>query len=281
MNLTRLSKAAILLSLIWLTACGGGGGGGSDSSSVAQAMGSASNDSATTSEDSPVLIDVLANDTSVTANGLTALSATNGTTEVINGQVRYTPDANFHGIDNFNYTAIGTDGISITGNVSVTVSSVNDAPIANDDIISIVENTPTRLSVADNDNDIDGTLTTIVLTSLPANGTLQVDGLDLNFVPDEDFIGSDSFTYQIQDNNAASSQLATVTLNIEPITDTDVSVVTLAIPTTNYSQLNNPEINATVLTSTRQSFEIPPNTVSFTLSLQDQTRHRLCHLCVR
>ena len=55
------------------------------------------------------------------------------------GKILYTPAANFHGPDSFTYR--GTDG-SLDSNlatVSVTVTSVNDAPVAFDDTKAVAE----------------------------------------------------------------------------------------------------------------------------------------------
>ncbi|GAB5536594.1 MAG: hypothetical protein Rubg2KO_28430 [Rubricoccaceae bacterium] len=92
----------------------------------------ASSDAAVVSEDSEVDIDVLANDD---ANGGTLSlvsvgSASNGTTTALgDGRARYTPDPDFHGTDQFTYTASNGSGTS-SATVTVTVQAVNDPPTA-------------------------------------------------------------------------------------------------------------------------------------------------------
>ena len=97
----------------------------------------AADDTASTAEDTPVLIDALSGDTDIdigTAPGetLSLLSvgdAPNGTTEIDadTGWIRYTPDANFFGRDSFTYVV--TDGdLTDTGTVTVTVTGVGDDP---------------------------------------------------------------------------------------------------------------------------------------------------------
>jgi VCBS repeat-containing protein len=84
------------------------------------------NDSATTNEDTPVIIDVLDNDSDVDGDTLTVDSVTQGANgSVINngGNVTYTPALNFTGIDSFTYTINdghgGTDTATVTVNVTV------------------------------------------------------------------------------------------------------------------------------------------------------------------
>src|SRR5262249_35779226 len=95
------------------------------------------NDSATTDEDTAVVIAVLANDSAGAGAPLpvTAVSAPSHGAAAINadGTVTYTPAANFHGSDAFSYTISDGHGGSATADVAVTVASVNDAPVAQDD----------------------------------------------------------------------------------------------------------------------------------------------------
>ncbi|MBX3011338.1 MAG: DUF4397 domain-containing protein [Caldilineaceae bacterium] len=89
-------------------------------------------DQVTTPEDTPILIDVLANDSETNGNPLT-LSAvgtpTNGTAEIVANQVRYTPKANFFGRDSFFYTVHNGDVTKTRqATVDVTIVGSNDAP---------------------------------------------------------------------------------------------------------------------------------------------------------
>ncbi|MBA7612434.1 hypothetical protein ES703_19670 [subsurface metagenome] len=92
----------------------------------------AEDDAAATAEDNPVLIDVLANDTEAEGDALSVVNITQGTYGAVvnngDGTVTYTPEAEYSGADSFTYTA--SDGISgtDTATVSLTVTSVNDAP---------------------------------------------------------------------------------------------------------------------------------------------------------
>ncbi len=90
------------------------------------------NDTATTNEDTPVGIDVLANDISPTGEELAVFSFSNaqhgGLVLNPDGTFTYSPDADFNGSDSFTYK-LTSDGDSAT--VSITILAVNDAPVAN------------------------------------------------------------------------------------------------------------------------------------------------------
>ncbi|MCR9363436.1 tandem-95 repeat protein, partial [Vibrio antiquarius] len=121
----------------------------------------ATNDNAVTDEDTPVTIDVLPNDTDIDGDTLRIDSASvpsdQGTVEIVDGKLVFTPAENFNGDAEITYTV--TDG-SLTGQakVNVTVNAVNDAPtIKVDAVESITEDAVSTdtvvatLEVADSD----------------------------------------------------------------------------------------------------------------------------------
>ena len=88
-------------------------------------------DVAETPEDTPVLIDVLANDTAPDGDRMQILAITqpsHGTTTVVAGEVRYVPAPDYYGPDAFNYTAGDGGGLSAKANVAVTVLPANESP---------------------------------------------------------------------------------------------------------------------------------------------------------
>ena len=119
-------------------------------------------DSGTTQEDTPLTIDVLANDSYITTSPL-ILSSTNGTygeSSITNNSIIYTPNADYNGSDTFTYTLTQGDKTA-TAQVSITIESVNDKPSI--DIASIIQvqenqSSVTTISVSDPDDD-DLTLT--------------------------------------------------------------------------------------------------------------------------
>ncbi len=187
------------------------------------------NDSVTTDEDVPINIDVLANDdiagepnTTVTAVG----NPSNGTV-VINpdGTLTYTPDPNFNGTDNFEYTITDDDGDTSTATVTVTVDPVNDPPDAVNNNYTTNEDTPVSGNVITDDtgegldSDPDSDPLTVTGNSDPSNGSVTVnsDG-SYTYTPDPNFTGTDSFTYTISDGNGGTDT-ATVNITVDPVND--------------------------------------------------------------
>jgi len=173
----------------------------------------AQNDTASTPEDTPVTIPVLNNDFDVDDDFFIINSITQGTNGTIttNGTtVTYTPNLDFNGTDSFVYTI--SDGI-LTDNatVYVTVGLVNDAPIAQNDTATTLENTPIIISVLHNDSDVDSDLLTINSITQGSNGTITTNGTTITYTPHLNFTGTDSFTYTISDGvNTSNSAMVTV-----------------------------------------------------------------------
>ena len=188
----------------------------------------AKDDAATTAEDTPVMISVLANDTDVEGDVLTLSSVTppaNGTV-VINaiGTVTYTPTTNFNGTDSFTYTVSDGNGGTDTATVSVTVTPVNDAPDARDDTATTPEDTAVNISVLANDMDPDGDTLAVERVTQPAHGTVTINvDKTVRYTPDANYNGVDAFTYTVNDGNGGTDT-ATVTVTVSPVNDAPVAV---------------------------------------------------------
>ncbi|MEW6167713.1 MAG: retention module-containing protein, partial [Pseudomonadota bacterium] len=96
----------------------------------------------------------------------------------------------------------------------------NQAPVAIDDSIGTPEDTPITIPVLDNDSDIDGDELTIIEVTQGTNGTVTIDPVSGNpvYTPNENFNGTDSFTYTIGDGNGGTDT-ATVTVNVGAVND--------------------------------------------------------------
>jgi VCBS repeat-containing protein len=188
------------------------------------------NDAATTPEDTPVVIAVLANDSDPDTATLTLQSVTqgaHGTVTIVAGQARYAPEANFNGQDTFTYTI--TDGTSTaTATVIVTISPGNDPPVSQNDAYTTPMNTAlnrTAPGVLANDSDIDaGQTLTSVLVTTPSHGTvvLQATGAFL-YTPANNYVGTDTYTYKANDGTA-DSNISTVTITITQTNRAPVAV---------------------------------------------------------
>ncbi len=180
----------------------------------------ATDDTLTTAEDVAGIVNVLANDTDADSDALTVVSNTTplrGT--VVNngdGTFTYTPGANLNGADSFTYTISDGQGGNDTATVNVTVTPVNDNPVASDDTVVTQLDTALDINVLANDADADLSDTpTIQSFTQGVNGAV-VDNGDgsLKYTPNGGFAGSDSFAYTITDGNGGTS---TATVNITVI----------------------------------------------------------------
>ena len=184
----------------------------------------ANDDDATTDEDTFVDIDVLANDTDGDGDALSIFAvsgAVNGTVGGFGGGLRYTPDADFNGVDSFSYTI--TDGTEQdTATVTITVNPVNDIPVANDDNDATDEDMAVTVDVLANDTDLDGDTLTIDAVTQGSDGTVVNNGTDVTYTPDANFDGVDTFTYTMGDGNGGSDT-ATVTITVGGTNDDPVA----------------------------------------------------------
>ncbi len=139
-----------------------------------------------------------------------------------NGSFRYIASPNFDGVDTFRYKA--TDGFLNSAPVLVTIQNLR--PTAVDDSYSIIEDTvwdDDEVSILENDSDPENDLLTAHLVLGPAHGTLTLnsDGT-FEYTPDENFFGTDTFTYQASDG-LTRSRSATVTLVVPPVNDPPIA----------------------------------------------------------
>jgi len=190
-------------------------------------------DSDATPEDTPLTTNVVANDSDVdgtiVASTVTIGSGPNNGSVVNNGDatITYTPSANFDGSDTYTYTVQDNNGAtSNEATVTITVTAVNDPPVATADSDTTPEDTPLTTNVAANDTDIDGTVvaSTVAIGSGPSNGSVVNNGDGtVTYIPNANFNGRDTYTYTIRDNNGAPSNVATVTIAVGPVNDTPIA----------------------------------------------------------
>ncbi len=189
-------------------------------------------DSYTTTEDSTLTstISILSNDSDVDVDALTivkVLDPTHGTLSLNpDGTFNYTPAANYAGADSFSYFV--TDGSlnSSTVNVNITVTAINDAPVANDEAFAIGEDTGLTYAlpgVLGNDSDADGNALSAIRVTGPAHGTLTLNANgSFVYTPVANYFGTDTFTYRASDG-LLTSGLATVTITIASVNDVPVA----------------------------------------------------------
>lgn len=187
-------------------------------------------DTLTLAEDTTGIVDVLANDSdpdgdALTLTGITAPShgvATYGP----GGLVTYAPARDFSGSDTLSYTVSDGTGRTATGTLTITVTGVNDPPVAADDTVTVAENGTVVVDVLANDTDVDDTLdpATVTVVTGPTHGTVTIDPVTgrITYVHDGDEATPDTFTYTVADRVGATSNTATVTVRISGVNDAPV-----------------------------------------------------------
>jgi VCBS repeat-containing protein len=145
-----------------------------------------------------------------------------------NGSYTYVHDGSETTSDSFTYQASDGVAISNTATVSITITPVNDAPVANNDNYTVAEGgtlNPPPPGVLGNDTDPDSPTLTAALVSGPAHAssfTLNPNG-SFTYVHDGSETLTDSFTYRANDGSL-NSNIATVTITITPVNDPPTAV---------------------------------------------------------
>jgi hypothetical protein len=135
-------------------------------------------------------------------------------------------DVVFDNVDDGQYTVTATlldaGGTPLANpeartSLNITVSSSNLPPVAKDDAGSAYTGEEANIDLIANDVDKDGTINpaTIAIVNAPASGNVRVnsDGT-VNYKSDAGFLGTDSFSYTVEDDQGFASNEATVTMTV-------------------------------------------------------------------
>jgi hypothetical protein len=174
---------------------------GTEATVTITVTGSAVDDTVTTVLDTPIAINVLANDSPGAAAPINIVTGvTHGSTSITGGIVTYTPTTGYIGADAFTYTAAGVAG---TATVSITVTS---GVVARVIATPIALQTPNSLSVSYPLVLVSGPAfqsdDTMVITSPPANGSVTYNASTntITYTPVGGYVGIDPFEFKIVDN---------------------------------------------------------------------------------
>ncbi|HTN43442.1 MAG TPA: Ig-like domain-containing protein, partial [Nitrospiria bacterium] len=233
----------------------------------------------TTPEDTPVTITLSATDPdspsvtfSIAGNPpFGTLSPITGTTCTPVGdgtsctaQVTYTPILNYNGPDSFLFKA--NDGLldSNIGTVNLTVTPVNDPPVADDQAVTTAEEAPITITLSA--SDVDNTSLAFAVAIAPHFGTLSditppvctptPDGLgsdctaQVTYSPNTNYFGSDLLTFTANDGLLDSNQ-GSVPITVTPVEDP---------PTAADQPVSTPEDTAVVITLKSEDVDGDPLT---------------------
>ena len=194
----------------------------------------------TTQEDTPVSIILAGSDPD--GDPLTYKVVTEPSHGKLSGtapKLKYTPNANFNGSDSFTFNVNdGTvDGVPVT--VLITVTAVNDPPTANDESVTIQEDTLASITLSGSDTD--GDELTYHIVKGPSQGKLSGKAPNLTYTPNANYHGSDSFTFKVKDAKVESAA-ATVSIKLKPVNDPPTASYTGAIIREQTPRANNARV---------------------------------------
>jgi Bacterial Ig domain len=172
----------------------------------------------------PLNINVLANDASAIGGTVTLTSSPVLGTATVNadGSISYTPKLFAFGSDSFTYTVTVGTQVSNAASVTVTITHVNQLPVAINDTTGALRGIANSVNVLANDTDPDGAtdLASAVIVTGNASlgitaGTIFANGIVSFTPPSTTAAGPYTFTYNAVDQSGAPSAApATVTVNL-------------------------------------------------------------------
>jgi len=243
-----------------------------------------------TTEDTPVVVNLMANDPDGdTLNYTVTKDPLHGNLSGTAPNLTYTPHENFNGPDSFAFQVNDDKADSFVAEVSITVTPANDPPTAISGSITTEEDTPIPITLTGTDPDGDSLIYSVAIN--PSHGSLSKTEPERIYTPDADYYGSDSFSFKANDgttDSAAANFSIEVTAVDDPPTakpgsitlDEDTSI-TIALEgddpdgdTLNYSIVRKPSHGT--LSGTAPKLTYTPETNfnwldSFTFKVNDGT----------
>lgn len=151
---------------------------------------------------------------------LEAVSApANGTAEIVNNQVRYSPKADFNGDDQF-VISVSDGTFRASGVIRVKVNAVNDPPfITQTKSESVPEDGSILIDPWDSVSDVDNDRLKLDGVGDPEHGHATINGNNIVYTPDPGYVGSDVITYDVSDVDGGvpvQGSIAIVVFNVAP-----------------------------------------------------------------
>ena len=192
---------------------------------------SANGQSVSTAEDTDKAVILTGSD--VDGNNLTYSIVSQPAHGILSGtapNLTYTPAANYNGSDSFTFKV--NDGIvdSSPATVSITITPVNDAPVADGQSVNTAEDTAKAITLSG--TDAEGNILTYSVVSQPAHGALSGSAPNVTYTPADNYNGPDSFTFKVNDGTVDSAP-ATVTIDVTPVNDAPVAIPQELVTTEN------------------------------------------------
>ncbi|MFM2604626.1 tandem-95 repeat protein [Vibrio diabolicus] len=156
--------------------------------------------------------------TSVTVVDTPAYGSVNVTAS---GAIVYNPNENYFGEDSFTYTVADLAGaVSNVATVTMTVTPVNDAPMAQAQSQTLDEDNSLVITLVGSDIDNDDDTLQYLITEQVSHGVLeQLTNNGWRYTPEANFNGSDFFLFKVNDGDLDSTEVR-VDLTVNPVNDT-------------------------------------------------------------
>jgi CshA-type fibril repeat protein len=242
---------------------------------------SATDDAFTTDEDTAVSGTVAGNDSDPDGDSLSFAQTSNPSNGSVvfnnDGSFTYTPNADFHGTDTFDYEITDADGSKSTATVTITVDAVNDAPIVTTAVPdqSDLDSDTINLDISGNFSDVEGNDLSFTATGLPPGLMIDTDGnitgtIDSSasqngpytvVVTVSDGNGgsvTDTFTWSVANPAPTADDDNFTTDEDTPVSGTVSGIDADADDSVTFAQTSNPS-NGTVTFNADGTFEYTPN----------------------
>jgi hypothetical protein len=139
-----------------------------------------------------------------------------GTAYALSSQLYYQSQQDYNGTDSFTYRAFDSGNASVDGTALVTITAVNDAPVADTQAVTTQEDTALPITLTG--SDVEGDTLSFAIASQPAHGTLTGIPPDVTYIPATDYSGSDTFTFTVNDGTLDSAP-GVVRITVTPAAD--------------------------------------------------------------
>ena len=164
------------------------------------------------------------NDNLITYQITSSQQPPNGTVVITGNTAVYTPNADFFGVDIFHYNAVDERGASsVDTTITVMVSAVSDAPVAQEITASGSEDSSITLTLVATDiDDTDSSLSYQIATQ-PSNGVVTINDNIATYTPIANFNGADQFSYTAIDTSNVVSDPVIANVTVTAVNDAPIA----------------------------------------------------------
>lgn len=164
------------------------------------------------------------------------------------GTIAYTPNPDFDGTDSFKYMISDGNGGSASATVTITLGSVNDAPVISSEEVVMDEDQSVEIEL--HALDVEGSILDLEILVAPLHGSLEVvsgGNFIVRYIPEANYHGADGFAFRVTDglaySNVANVSIVVNSVNDSPIANSDNFELTEDTPLTGGVLLNDADVD--------------------------------------